>query len=184
MGATATAIRKRHTYADYEKLPEGSSYQLIGGELVMTPAPTPYHQRISRKIEYALLQFVEANGLGEIFYAPIDIYLSNEETYQPDIIFISKERLSIIGEKKIEGAPDLVVEILSPATAYYDLRHKMRVYEKSGVKEYWIVDPDEKTVELYESVGGEFSIFSKAREKGGVRSKLLPGLELDPAKIF
>jgi len=184
MGATATAVRKRHTYADYEKLPEGAPYQLIGGELVMTPAPTPYHQRISMEIEYALVQFVKATGIGVILDAPIDVYLSETETYQPDIIFISKERLTIIGEKKIEGAPDLVVEILSPATAYYDLRHKMQVYETSGVREYWIVDPVEKTVELYENAGGVFSIFSKAREKGSVRSKLLQGFEIDLVKIF
>lgn len=184
MGATATAVKKRHTYADYEKLPEGSPYQLIGGELVMTPAPTPYHQRISMEIGYALVKFVKARDLGEVLYAPIDVYLFETETYQPDIIFISKERPTIIGEKKIEGAPDLVVEILSPSTAYYDLRHKMRVYEKSGVKEYWIADPIEKTIELYENAAGAFSIFSKASEKGSVRSKLLAGFELDLVTIF
>ncbi len=150
----------------------------------MTPAPTPYHQRISRKIEYALIEFTDAESLGEVLDSPIDVYLSETETYQPDIIFISKERLGIIGEKRIEGAPDLVVEILSPATAYYDLRHKMRVYETSGVKEYWIVDPVEKTVEIYENVSGEFKMFSKAREKGGVRSKLLQGFEIQLVKIF
>src|SRR6266542_2906772 len=141
---------KRYTYEDYEKLPEGAPYQLIGGELVMTPSPVPYHQSVSRKIEFELIKFVEEKKLGEVFDAPIDVYLSETETYQPDIIFISKDRLRIIGEKKIEAAPDLVIEILSPSTAYYDLKHKRRIYESSGVREYWIVDPMEKSVEVYE----------------------------------
>ncbi len=150
----------------------------------MTPAPTPYHQRILRKIGYALVTFIEAKGLGEILYAPIDVYLSETETYQPDIIFISKERAGIIGEKKIEGAPDLVVEILSPATAYYDLRQKMHVYEGFGVREYWIVDPIEKAVDIYENPGREFRLFGAARETGVIRSKLLSGFEIDLATIF
>src|SRR3989338_8169235 len=112
--------KKPYTYADYEKLPEGAPYQLIGGELIMTPSPVPYHQIISRNIGFELLKVNEQKKLGEVIFAPMDVYLSETETYQPDIIFISKDRLNIIGEKKIEAAPDLVIEILSPGTAYYD----------------------------------------------------------------
>ncbi|MDP2279096.1 MAG: Uma2 family endonuclease, partial [Nitrospirota bacterium] len=110
---------KQYTYEDYEKLPEGAPYQLIGGELIMTPSPVPYHQMIKMKIEYELLKFIDGKDLGMVLDAPMDVYLSETETYQPDIIFISKDRLNIIGEKKIEAAPDLVIEILSPSTAYY-----------------------------------------------------------------
>ncbi len=133
--------KRIYTYADYEKLPEGAPYQLIGGDLVKEPSPVPYHQILSRRIEFELVKFVEERALGEVLYAPMDVYLSDTEVYQPDILFISKERMSIIGEKKIEAAPDLVIEILSPSSAYYDLRHKKNVYETSGVKEYWVVDP-------------------------------------------
>src|SRR3990167_6684556 len=126
--------KKFYTYKDYEKLPEGAPYQLIGGELVMTPSPIPYHQEILGNIFYELKRFVEETTRGDVYFSETDIY-------QPDIIFISKDRLNIIGEKKIEGSPDLVIEILSPATAYYDLRIKKDTYEQSGVKEYWIVDP-------------------------------------------
>ncbi len=183
---TTAVLEKKsvHTYADYAKLPDGSPYQLIGGEFVMTPSPTPYHQRISRRIEVELITFVEAKNAGEVLHAPLDTYLSDVETYQPDIVFISKERLSIIGEKKIETAPDLVVEILSPATAYYDLRHKMRVYEVSGVKEYWIVDPMEKTIDVFENHGKEFKLFSQARDKGQAKSKLLAGFAIVVEKVF
>lgn len=175
---------KQYTYEDYEKLPEGAPYQLIGGELIMTPSPIPYHQIIKRKIEVELIKFVEEKKLGEVLDAPLDVYLSETETYQPDIIFISKDRLNIIGEKKIEAAPDLVIEILSPSTAYYDLKHKKRIYEKSGVKEYWIVDPMEKGIEVYESVKGEFKVFSQAQEKDRVKSKLLDGFGVEVEKVF
>ena len=125
--------RKRvYTYADYEKLPEGAPYQLIGGDLIKEPSPVPYHQILSKRIALELANFVENNGLGEVLYAPTDVYFSDKEVYQPDIMFISKERMNIIGEKNIEAAPDLIIEILSPSSAYYDLRHKMRVYETSG----------------------------------------------------
>lgn len=176
--------KKQYTYEDYEKLPEGAPYQLIGGELIMTPSPVPYHQMIKMKIEYELLKFIEGKDLGIVLDAPLDVYLSETETYQPDIIFISKDRLNIIGEKKIEAAPDLVIEILSPSTAYYDLRHKKRIYEKSGVKEYWIVDPMEKGIEVYDNVNGEFRIFSEARGKEGVKSKLIEGFGVELEKAF
>jgi Uma2 family endonuclease len=182
--AALEKAKKQYTYEDYEKLPEGAPYQLIGGELVMTPSPVPYHQIILRKIGFELVKFVEERKLGEVIYAPMDVYLSETETYQPDIIFISNERLNIIGDKKIEAAPDLVIEILSESTAYYDLRHKKRVYEKTGVKEYWIVDPMEKGIEVYENVGGGFKIFGQATEKGRVNSKLLEGFSVELEKIF
>ncbi|BCB95656.1 restriction endonuclease [Dissulfurispira thermophila] len=176
--------KKQYTYEDYAKLPEGAPYQLIGGELIMTPSPVPYHQIISRNIGFELLKFNEQKKSGEVIFAPIDVYLSETETYQPDIIFISNERLNIIGDKKIEAAPDLVIEILSESTAYYDLKHKKRIYEKSGVKEYWIVDPMEKGIEVYENINGEFKIYSQAMEKGRVNSKLLEGFEVKLEKVF
>ncbi|HDD05196.1 MAG TPA: Uma2 family endonuclease [Candidatus Aenigmarchaeota archaeon] len=138
--------KKRYTYEDYAKLPEGAPYQLIGGELVMVPSPTPYHQRVSRKLVFLLTEYVEKNDLGEVFYSPIDVYFDEEDVFQPDIVFISKARLDIIGEIKIEGPPDLIIEILSPSTAYYDLGRKYEVYERSGVKEYWVVHPERKSV--------------------------------------
>ena len=173
-----------HTYEDYAQLPEGSPYQLIGGKFVMTPAPTPYHQIVSGRIEDELKAYCKPKALGEVVHAPLDVYFNDTEVFQPDIIFISHGRANIIGEKKIEAAPDLVVEILSPSTAYYDLRHKMRVYEAAGVKEYWIVDPMEKTVEVFENAGKEFKLVSSAREKGLAQSKLLPGFEMSAEKIF
>src|SRR5205085_5651884 len=106
------------------------------------------------------------------------------KAYQPDILFISKDRLHIIGQQKIEGAPDLVVEILSASTAYYDLKHKKLQYESSGVKEYWIVDPMEETVEIFNNVDGKFVLFSQAQKQGIVRSALLHGFEIEVGPLF
>jgi len=182
--AIAIPKKKKCTYEDYAKLPEGASYQLIGGELIMTPAPTPYHQYISGNIYSILKEFVEKNNLGQLYYSPIDVYFEETETYQPDIIFISKERLNIIKETKIEGAPDLVIEILSPATAYYDLRKKFKIYEKHGVKEYWIVDPEEKSIEIYINEKQKFILVETKNKTGTIKSQLLKNFEIELEKIF
>lgn len=176
--------KKVYTYADYEKLPEGAPYQLIGGCLVKEPAPVPYHQILSSRLEFELMKFVEERDLGQVLNAPTDVYLSDTEVYQPDILFISKERMSIIGAKKIEAAPDLVIEILSPSSAYYDLRHKMHVYETSGVKEYWVVDPIEKGIEVYQNINGKFRLFNKACRCGVIRSALLEGFAVELEKAL
>ncbi len=173
-----------YTYADYEKLPEGAPYQLIGGDLVKEPSPVPYHQMVSMRIVFELVKFVEERDLGVVLHAPMDVYLSDTEVYQPDIMFISKGRVNIIGEKNIEAAPDLVMEILSPSSAYYDLRHKMYVYATSGVKEYWIADPIEKGIEIYQNINGEFRLFNKALSSGLIRSALLEGFTVDLEKVL
>ncbi len=176
--------KKTYTYEDYAQLPEGAPYQLIDGELVMSPAPTPRHQRIARNLARALDGFVEERGLGEIFFAPIDVYLSETDTPQPDILFIAKARLGIIGEKYVDGAPDLVMEILSPSTAYHDLKKKKRLYEASGVKEYWIVDPEAQEIEVYALVEGQFDLFARVAGQGTITSKLLAGFSVDLADVF
>lgn len=181
---SATAVKKHYTYQDYAKLLEGSPYQLIGGDLVMVPAPTPYHQRISRNIELLLIQNVMKNDLGEVLHSPIDVYFSEQDTFQPDIILVLKGRLNIIGETKIEGAPDLIIEILSPSSAYYDLGSKYKVYEKAGVKEYWLIHPDRKAIEVFENKEGKFELIQAVDEIGVVRSELLEGFEVDLAKVF
>lgn len=177
--------KKFYTYEDYAKLPEGAPYQLIGGQLVMSPSPTPYHQRISKKLGMMLLEFVEEkNKIGEVLFAPLDVYFEETETYQPDVIYIPNGRIDIVKEKKIEGAPDLLVEILSPSTAYYDLKKKKAVYEKHGVKEYWIVDPEEKTVEVFENQNRKFILVGTFGKDDKLTSKLLPGLTVDLSQVF
>lgn len=172
------------TYEDYRRLPEGAPYQLIGGELVLTPAPGTYHQLISIKLVYCLMGFNHEKNAGVVLAAPVDVYLGESETYQPDIVFISRDRAGIIEPERINGSPDLVMEILSPSTAYYDLRKKFKVYEKSGVKEYWIVDPEEKSVQVFVLEGRSFVLDQEAGVGGSVGSRLLEGLTVDAEGIF
>ena len=175
--------KNKKTYADYQKLKEGEPYQLINGMLVKSTSPTVNHQRIVKRI-VRKLQLLEEKGSGEMLHAPIDVHLSDTEVYQPDIVFVSARRLSIIGEKNISGAPDLVIEVLSPATAYYDLRHKRSIYEQHGVNEYWIVDPMEKTIEVQKNSSTGFRIIGKAREKDTMKSESFPEFSMDVDSIF
>lgn len=180
----AAATEKIYTYEDYRKLPEGAPYQLIGGMLIMTPAPSTYHQIISMKLEVKLAVFVMERDLGLVLDAPVDVYLEETETYQPDIIFIARDRQDIIKPDKINGAPDLVVEILSPGTAYYDLRKKFKVYEKTGVREYWIVDPEEQSVEVYTLQEDKFILGQKAEKQGHIHSAVVEGFTVAVENIF
>ncbi len=150
----------------------------------MAPAPTPRHQIIQWKLGTEISDYIRKYDLGIVMYAPVDVYLSKYDTYQPDIVFVAKENAHLIGDEKIEGAPDLVVEILSPSSAYDDLKRKWRVYERSGVKEYWIVDPKENSIEIYENVNREFKRISRAFEKDVVTSKILKGLKVDLKEVF
>ncbi|MBI5470813.1 MAG: Uma2 family endonuclease [Ignavibacteriae bacterium] len=179
-----TTLAQRKTYADYALLPDGTPAQLIDGEIIMSPAPTTSHQKIQSRLGYLIQHFVIARDLGQVFFTPTEICLSEHDTFQPDLTFVSRGRSSIIEEDNIKGAPDLVVEILSPSTGYLDLTHKKTVYETSGVKEFWIVDPKEKLVEVQQNTPNGFVTFSKARGTGKVRSSILNGFEVDIAEVF
>ncbi len=175
---------KLKTYDDYAKLPEGASCQLTGGEIITSPAPDLFHQAVSRNIFLQLSAFIAGKNLGELFYAPIDVLFTEHETYQPDIIFVAAGRKHILKTNYIEGAPDLIVEILSATTGYYDLATKKDVYEAHGVKEYWVVDPKGKTIEIFENVNGRFVSVAKERETGAVTSRLLPELTINVEDVF
>jgi Uma2 family endonuclease len=174
---------KKHTRKDYEQLPEGAPYQLIDGELVKTPSPLFQHQKIIAILSFELFKFVKEHALGEVVFAPMDVYLTETDIYQPDIIYISNERSHIIQER-VKGVPDLIIEVLSPSNAYYDLVQKKNVYESTGVKEYWIVDPQEKAIEVFENVEKEFKSLSKMKKSGLVESKLLTGFPVNVENIF
>lgn len=176
--------KPKATYADYCKTPEGGKYQLIGGEIIEMTSPTPYHQKILQNLNYYLSIFIRQNKLGEVFIAPTDVFFSDTETYQPDIFILLNESLNKMKESKIEGAPDFVVEILSPSTGYYDVKHKKSVYEKFGVKEYWIVDPKDKTVEIFINSNSKFNISSELPVGETAQSKILAGFEIELKMIF
>jgi len=174
----------RFNYHDYLQLPEDKRYEILDGELSMVPAPNIRHQRVSKRIEMALIRQVEEKGLGEILDAPCDVLLSNENVVQPDILFVRKERLAIIGEANIPGPPDLVIEILSPHTRHKDLTIKRKIYARFGIYEYWIVDPDAATVEVLTCKESGYVTAGIYRDSDQLSSPLLPDLALRLSEIF
>ena len=176
----------KFTYRDYRNLPESERerFELLGGELVMVPAPVPYHQIVSRNLEQQLWDFVRRRQLGELLAAPCDVVLTEDVVVQPDLFFISKQRTRIIGDEGVHGAPDLVVEILSPSTAERDRTFKRTLYAKYGVREYWLVDPDSQTIEVFilGARGYRQAGLYEADEK--LKSPLLPGLEISLEEVF
>lgn len=175
----------KFTYADYLSLPDNDKqYEILDGDLVMSPAPTPRHQIVLLNIASILKLFVEQHHLGQIFIAPCDVVLTEYDVVQPDIFFIASAHLNRIKPTKITGSPDLVIEILSPQNALRDLNIKRKIYARQGVMEYWLVYPDKNKVQIMRLQQGnlqqtvEFSINEK------LTSPFFPGLELPMNDIF
>lgn len=181
---TLVVEKKRFTYQDYLKLSDDKRYELIEGELIMTPSPITYHQWILKNILYELEKFVRDKKSGKVFTAPYDVYLDDENVLQPDILFISNERANIIGEKNVQSAPDLVVEVLSEYTAYRDMVKKKKLYARFGVKEYWVVDPEEKTVEIYSLKEGIFMLETTYSKDSILESPFLVDLKIKLSEVF
>ena len=147
------------TYEDYRELPNDRKiYQVIGGKLLMVPAPSTRHQSVSRNLEFIIWSFVKSYNLGVVYYAPIDVVFSSVDIVQPDIVFIAKNRLAIVKEKGIFGAPDWVIEIVSSSTSKIDVKLKKDLYERFGVREYWIVYPEDEKVEVYLLKEGDYKL--------------------------
>ncbi|HEO65024.1 MAG TPA: Uma2 family endonuclease [Spirochaetes bacterium] len=141
----------------YDQLEDdGYYYQLVEGVLEVAASPIPFHQEVSFKLTDRLNTFLKTHPIGKLYYAPLDVEMDDQNIYQPDLLFISNDRLSIITEKRVVGSPDLVIEILSPNTRNLDLTAKYRVYEEKGVLEYWIVDPEKKTFRFYQLTHDKF----------------------------
>ncbi|MDA8334059.1 MAG: Uma2 family endonuclease [Peptococcaceae bacterium] len=181
---TVLSYRKKATYEDYAKLPEGAPYQLIGGELVLSPAPETRHQRTKRKLVAKMSVYVEEHDLGEVFDAPTDVYFNDEETYQPDVLFIPWDRGEIVEKGMINGAPDLVVEVLSPSTAKDDLTTKFTTYERYGVKEYWVINPKDNSVKVYLRNEGRLALGQVVCGHGLIQSKVLSGFAVEAEYLF
>ncbi len=186
----AEGLSQKMTYADLMNMdiPEGDTglYELLNGEIVRRSSPNTPHQRTSLKLTRQLDRFNEEHKLGELFCAPYDVYLDeNNAGIQPDILFVSHERDFVIRENNgVVGAPDLVIEILSKGTAGKDRGDKKDIYEQFAVREYWIVDPSARSVEVYRMEDNRYRLYSFAAEEGIVKSLVLSGLELEVNTIF
>jgi Uma2 family endonuclease len=171
---------KTISYEEFLQI-EDESCQLVNGKLYMTPAPNPNHQTTIGE----LYTFIKKQSSGKIFFSPIDVFLDDKNIFQPDLLFINEENKGIISDRGIEGAPDLIVEVLSPSNAYLDRNIKKEIYFEKGVKEYWIVDLANQTLEIY-------TLKQKDKRKphlylvkeGIVTSTVIPNLKFDIAKVF
>lgn len=176
----------KFTYEDYKSLPESETkrYELLEGELIMVPSPSFKHQLILANLADHLREFVGKNDLGMVLFAPLDVILSEGTVLQPDILFIARKRADIAVGEGIHGAPDLVIEILSPATAERDRTYKRTLYARHGVREYWIVDPEAKTVEVFSLGERGFELLRAYTGTQRLGSPLMEGLTIDLRKVF
>ncbi len=173
------------TFRDWLQYPDdGKLYELIGGELHVTPAPNTRHQRLARNLARHLDSHLVETGRGELFFAPIGVKLSDEDVVEPDLVVVLAEHAERIGRQTIEGPPDLVVEILSPGSAGRDLTTKRDLYARFGIPEYWIVDPESESVEVLTLKGGAYSRDGLYRAADTLHSPLLEALEIPAHDLF
>lgn len=172
---------------DYKNLAESETerYELLGGELLMTPSPTWKHQAVLLRLANRLQTFVEEHRLGHVAVSPLDVVLSEHNVAQPDILFISQERADIIDEDgDVRGAPDLVIEILSPSTIERDRTTKRTLYARYGVREYWLVDLNDETVDVLSLTESGYERLGELGRSDALTSALLDELEIPLDEVF
>ncbi len=179
-----TITTRRLTYEDLLKTPDDlNRYEIIDGELVVSPAPILDHQRVVHAIVRLLDRFVDAAGTGEVFFAPVDVELTPHDIFEPDVLYVSEDRRDIKRHGRIVGAPDLVVEVLSPSSFHRDRVQKLAVYARADVREYWLADPEARTLTIHANDGGTMKPLAPD-DLGRIASAVLPGLVIDPETLF
>jgi len=177
----------RWTYEDLLRMPDegdGKRYEIVRGARFMTPSPFERHQRASRNLEFLMMKFLEERDLGELYYAPVDVVLSDDTVLVPDLVFVSKARVGIIEERGVFGAPDLVVEVLSQRTKSRDRGLKLEAYAEHGVREYWILDPVRRSIEVFVLHGRDL-VKAADHASGNLASLVvLPGFSASLDRIF
>jgi Uma2 family endonuclease len=174
------------TYADYAKLtpPDSGNYELHNGKIIFMPTPIPKHQLISSELHILLGSYIKTHKLGKLTAAPMDTVFTPHDTLQPDLLFIPTDKLAIIGEKKIEGVPDFIIEIHSPGNPPREMNYKKFVYETTGVKEYWVIYPQKKLIKQFQNDDFEFVLRKEVSESGVLSSFVIDGFSFDISDIF
>ena len=180
-----TATYPRVSFADLERWPEdGRRYELYDGEVYEVPSPLPLHQIAAARLHLVLSDYVRDHG-GLVLFAPLDIVLTEYDVVQPDLLLFTRERQHLVNPRKVTRVqPDLAIEILSPSTADNDRGRKMQLLARHGVREFWLVDADAVTIEVYGLSGRQFVMAGIARGSARVQSPLLPELSLAPADLI
>ncbi len=173
------------TYHDYLLLPEDRKrYEILDGDLFMTPAPLTRHQLIAIRLSHILMAYFETHPLGTVLAAPCDVLLSESDVVQPDLLVVLENGQAHIMEKNIQGPPDMIIEILSPSTAARDRELKRKRYEYFGVREYWLVDPENNSLEILKMNNARFVLHSLSTAPSSCSSSIIPHLTLDLAWLF
>jgi Uma2 family endonuclease len=173
------------TVSDYFDTPEGGPrYQLIDGDLIPMPTPDSFHQMILWNLAGIIYTYLKKNPIGKAFFAPIGVLLTEINAYEPDLIFISRDRESLIAKRGVEGAPDLVVEVLSPGTARYDKGVKKSIYARTGVVELWFIDPALREIHIYNLRQDAQNPSAVHSQNDRFESTLFPGLVFQCSEIF
>jgi Uma2 family endonuclease len=184
MSSSARPGAHRKTFADWLEQPDdGRLYEIIDGELLVSPTPNILHQRISRDLGFRIFEYLRASGRGELLAAPVGVRLG-ADVLEPDLLVVLREHAVRIGVQVIEGAPDLVVEVLSPGTAKRDLVAKRAVYQAAGVPEYWIVDPVQCAIEVLVLEDGASARWGFFRRGDALRSRTLPDLAIEVSSVI
>jgi len=185
---TSTRPAVKLTYDDFLLFPDdGKRHELIDGEHYVTPAPNLRHQRISGKLYMAIGKYLESHPIGEVFFAPLDVVISQIDIVEPDLLYVSRERAAdILIPQHVRGVPDLVIEIASKGTRKRDETVKRRLYERTGVSEYWTVDPQIDVIGVYRREGSTFgrAIELSREAHDTLTTALLPSLEMPLTRIF
>ena len=177
----------KFTYEDFVKFPDdGKRHEIIDGEHYVTPSPNTKHQRIATNLTVALGSYLKPHPIGEVFAAPFDVVFSDLDVVEPDLLYISRERWQVLTDKHVNGAPDLAVEILSPGTRKIDEVKKRQLYERFGVSEYWVVDPESDAIKVYRRVGDAFVRVAELsmEQKDVLTTPLLPDWSVALSEIF
>lgn len=174
----------KYTYREYCSLPEGARYQLIEGDLIVSPAPSRRHQEIVKRILLAIFNFVEPGRFGKVYASPIDVILSEEDTPQPDLVYVSNERADRLVPEGVRGGPDLCIEVLSPATEKLDRGAKRVLYARHGVTEYWIVDAEANRIDIYRLQENPSAPERTLSAPESLTTRLFPGFSLNLTDLF
>lgn len=179
----ARELKRKLEYSDLLVAPDtGQRYELVRGDLLVTPSPSPVHQRISKRLYAALVDYFEARSIGEVFYAPIDVILTHQDVFVPDLLVVSDP--NHISKRGIEGPPLLVVEVLSPSTRKQDRGLKAQRYAELGVAHYWIVDPEQRRLECHRLIEGGFRRLVDAEGDTTLTHPDWDGLVVDLAALW
>jgi Uma2 family endonuclease len=173
------------TFKDYERLtpPDNGNYELHNGKIVFMASPLEQHQTVAFKLTLKIGNYIMAHKLGKLLFAPMDTILTPNDTVQPDLLFITNERLHII-DRQVKGAPDLIIEILSDSNSPKEMSYKKYIYETTGVREYWIVNIEKQLVTQYENIEEEFIIRKIARMNDSLTSFVIEGFQIDVNDIL